>query len=117
MKILIDAQLPARLAHHLRRRGLEVLHTSDLPLGNRTTDEELKRLSLTQAYVIVTKDGDFVDNLLLHQNLYKLILVSTGNISNDELIELFVNYEPEILDGLSEAHFVELTRVGVIVRW
>ena len=55
--------------------------------------------------------------LLLHQNLYKLILVSTGNISNDELIELFVNYEPEILDGLSEAHFVELTRVGVIVRW
>ena len=76
MRMVIDAQLPARLANHLRRRGLEVLHTSDLPLGNRTTDEELKRLSLTQAYVIVTKDGDFVDNLLLHQNLYKLILVS-----------------------------------------
>jgi len=46
MKMLIDAQLPARLAHHLRRRGLEVLHTSELPLGNRTTDEELKRLFL-----------------------------------------------------------------------
>ena len=40
-----------------------------------------------------------------------------GNISNSELIELFTNYEPEILDGLSKAHFVELTRVGVIVRW
>ena len=59
---------------------------------------------------IITRRGDY-------QNLYKLILVSTGNISNDELIELFVNYEPEILDGLSEAHFVELTRAGVIVRW
>jgi predicted nuclease of predicted toxin-antitoxin system len=117
MKMLVDAQLPARLANHLRRRGIEVLHTSELPLGNRTTDEELKYLSLTQAYVIVTKDGDFVDNLLLHHNLYKLILISTGNISNNELIELFTNYELEILDSLSKAHFVELTRLGVVVRW
>jgi predicted nuclease of predicted toxin-antitoxin system len=101
----------------LRRRGIEVLHTSELPLGNRTTDEELKYLSLTQAYVIVTKDSDFVDNLLLHQKLHKLILVSTGNISNNELIELFANYELEIRDSLSQAHFVELTRMGVIVRW
>ena len=106
MKMLVDAQLPARLANHLRRRGIEVLHTSELPLGNRTTDEELKYLSLTQAYVIVTKDGDFVDNLLLHHNL-----------SDNELIELFTNYELEILDSLSKAHFVELTRLGVVVRW
>jgi predicted nuclease of predicted toxin-antitoxin system len=117
MKMLVDAQLPARLANHLRRQGMEVLHTSELPLGNRTTDEELKHLSLTQAYVIVTKDGDFVDNLLLHQNLYKLILVSVGNITNNELIELFASHEPEILDGLSRARFVELSRMGVIVHW
>ena len=82
MRMVIDAQLPARLAHHLRRRGLEVLHTSDLPLGNRTTDEELKRLSLTQAYVIVTKDGDFVDNLYqsLRQSLQKQAKLKTPSI-------------------------------------
>ena len=81
MKLLVDTQLPVRLANHLRQMGIEALHTSELPLRNRTPDAEIKHLSITQEYVIVTKDGDFVDNLLLHQNLYKLLLVATGNIN------------------------------------
>ena len=81
MKLLVDTQLPVRLANHLRQMGIEVLHTGELPLRNRTPDAEIKHLSITQEYVIVTKDGDFVDNLLLHQNLYKLLLVATGNIN------------------------------------
>jgi predicted nuclease of predicted toxin-antitoxin system len=81
MKRLVDAQLPIRLANHLRQMSVEALHTSELPLRNRTPDAEIKHLSITQEYVIVTKDGDFVDNLLLHQNLYKLLLVATGNIN------------------------------------
>lgn len=82
MKLLVDAQLPIRLANHLRQMGVEALHTSELPLRNRTPDAEIKRL---------TKDGDFVDNLLLHQNLYKLLLVATGNITNSALIEFTVD--------------------------
>ena len=35
MKRLVDAQLPIRLANHLRQMGVEVLHTSELPLRNR----------------------------------------------------------------------------------
>jgi len=38
MKLLIDAQLPRRLAHQLRAAGFETIHTLDLPhvLVNRT---------------------------------------------------------------------------------
>ena len=117
MKRLVDAQLPIRLANHLRQMGVEALHTSELPLRNRTPDAEIKHLSITQEYVIVTKDGDFVDNLLLHQNLYKLLLVATGNISNSELIELFTLHWQEIVDGLLQARFVELSRERIIVHW
>lgn len=47
-----------------------------MPLGNRTPDEAIKQVSVLQEYVVVTKDSDFVDNLLLHGNVYKLLLVS-----------------------------------------
>jgi len=117
MKLLVDAQLPIRLANHLRQMGVEALHTSELPLRNRTPDGEIKRLSTTQAYVIVTKDSDFVDNLLLHQNVYKLLLVATGNITNSMLIELFTRHWQEILDGLLQVRFVDLAREGIIIHW
>ena len=36
MKLLINAQLPRRLAHQLRAAGFEAIHTLDLPQGNRS---------------------------------------------------------------------------------
>jgi predicted nuclease of predicted toxin-antitoxin system len=33
MKLLIDAQLPRRLAHVIRALGYDVVHTLDLPNG------------------------------------------------------------------------------------
>lgn len=38
MTFLIDAQLPKRLCAWLREAGHDVMHTLDLPLGNRTPD-------------------------------------------------------------------------------
>lgn len=67
--------------------------------------------------MVVTKDSDFIDNLLLHGNVYKLLLVSTGNITNNELIHLFSTHLHMMIDALSGARFVELTRVGLVVHW
>ena len=65
MKFLIDAQLPRRLATHLRQAGFEATHTLDLPDANRTTDSTLITLSMTSQAVVVTKDSDFVESFLL----------------------------------------------------
>ena len=89
MKFLIDAQLPRRLSHQLGVAGFETTHTLDLAQGNRTTDQALITLSLKEQYVIVTKDSDFVESFLLKREPWKLLLVSTGNIRNDELLRLF----------------------------
>ena len=65
------------------------MHTLDLPDGNRTTDQALIKFSLIEQCVVVTKDSDFVESFLLRHEPWKLLLVSTGNIGNDELLRLF----------------------------
>ena len=85
MKFLVDAQLPRRLALRLREAGHESIHTLDLPQGNRTTDTFINDLSIRGHYVVITKDADFVNSFILNRRPHKLLLVSTGNISNAEL--------------------------------
>lgn len=100
MKFLIDAQLPRRLATQLKQAGLEATHTLELPDGNRTTDQALISLSLANQAVLVTKDSDFVESFLLKKEPWKLVLVSTGNIGNDELLSLFERNIKQIIERL-----------------
>jgi predicted nuclease of predicted toxin-antitoxin system len=109
MRFLVDAQLPRRLAYWLRDRGHEVLHTLDLPLQNRTSDEVINQMSLAEKRVVITKDADFMNSHLLHKRPDKLLLVSTGNISNNDLLHLFEHNLGKIVEAFGEHTFVELT--------
>lgn len=114
MKFLIDAQLPRRLAHQLRVAGFEATHTLDLPQGNRTTDPELITFSLTEQCVVVTKDADFVDSFLLRHEPWKLLLVSTGNIDNNDLLRLFQLNIDQLAQSFKTFDFIELNRTSMI---
>ena len=114
MKFLIDAQLPRRLAHQLDVAGFETTHTLDLPQGNRTTDQSLITLSFEEQYVIVTKDSDFVESFLLKRQPWKLLLVSTGNIGNDELLRLFQLNIDQLIESFTTFDFIELNRTSMI---
>ena len=46
MKVIIDAQLPRKLAAQLRESGYDALHTLDLSLSKRTPDSVISALSL-----------------------------------------------------------------------
>ena len=114
MRFLVDAQLPHRLARWLQAAGYEVVHTRDLPTGNRTGDVAINELSLREQRVVITKDEDFVDLFLLRHELYNLLLVATGNISNRELEQLFQNNLEEIVKAFKTCDFVELDRTALI---
>lgn len=114
MKFLIDAQLPRRLAAELKQAGFEATHTLELPDGNRTTDQTLLKLSIAGQLVLVTKDSDFVQSFLLKRQPWKLLLVSTGNISNDELMKLFQVNIDQIARSLTSFDFIELNRTNLI---
>src|SRR5687768_13489156 len=114
MKLLIDAQLPLRLAVQLREAAFDVTHTLDLPDGNRTTDQALIALSVAEHAIIITKDSDFVQSFLLRREPWKLLLVSTGNIRNDELLRLFLLNIDHLVDSFQTFDFIELNRTSVI---
>lgn len=114
MKFLVDAQLPKRLAAQLTQAGHETIHTLDLPLGNRTPDSAINDLSIKDGYVVITKDSDFVESFLLQGKPRKLLLVSTGNITNAALEVLFRANLTKIVHGFDAYHFIELNQTNVI---
>jgi predicted nuclease of predicted toxin-antitoxin system len=116
MKFLIDAQLPRRMVGWLGSAGCDAVHTLDLPEGNRTTDTQVIACADQEQRVVVTKDADFVNEHVLHGRPAKLLLVSTGNISNRELERLVVPLIPDLVREFQAHSFLELGRAGIIVR-
>src|SRR4051812_4774848 len=105
MNFVVDAQLPRRISVWLREHGHGAIHTLDLPEANRTTDEAIVELSLLESRVVITKDADFVDTHILHHRPEKLLLVSTGNISNRELESILKLNIPVIVAALETTDF------------
>ncbi|HVX23580.1 MAG TPA: DUF5615 family PIN-like protein [Acidimicrobiales bacterium] len=116
MKFLVDAQLPAKLAQLLRTAGHDVVHTSELPDGNRTTDQALARQADGEGRVVVTKDRDFRDGYLLNRSPRHLLVVATGNIANRDLLTLFDGNLTVIIEALAESPYVELRPAGLILH-
>jgi len=116
VRFLIDAQLPRRLAASLNARGHDAIHTLDLPLGNRTPDREIIALADRQARVVVTKDDDFVQSFLVNDAPRRLLLLSTGNISNAHLERLFWTNLDTIVHGFDTCRFVELSQHALLIH-
>lgn len=67
----------------LNECGHEAIHTSSLPEGNRPTDRQISTIADAQGGVVVTKDADFRNSHLLSGSPRRLLIVTTGNITND----------------------------------
>jgi len=63
-----------------------------------------------EARVVITKDADFVNSFLLHRRPKKLLLISTGNISNRELETIVHTYLSDVVRALDSYDFVEIGR-------
>jgi predicted nuclease of predicted toxin-antitoxin system len=116
MNFLVDAQLPRRMTAWLITAGCDALRTLDLPDANRTTDEQINDVADREQRVVVSKDADFVDRHLLRGRPAKLLLISTGNISNRDLEALVVPLIPDIVREFQTHSFLELGRSGLVIR-
>jgi len=116
MKFLVDAHLPRRMSDWLKNAGFGSVHTLDLPDKNKTTDKQILEIAAKEERVVVTKDADFVNSHLLLSQPSKLLLISTGNITNIDLEKLFIPAIPTIAVELETSSFVELNCDGVIIR-
>lgn len=116
MKFVVDAQLPRRLVRQLRQLGFEAQHTWGLDLGNSTPDSEVARIADLEGATVVTKDSDFMNSHILNGSPKKLLIISTGNISNKSLLELFNCHIEAIASALNESNLVELNEEGLVIH-
>ena len=91
-------------------------HTLDLPNKNRTRDAEINAISEREQRIILTKDADFVNTFLVYAKPYKSLLVSTGNITNKELEEIFSNNFEQIIEAFRKHDFVEIDRKNITIH-
>jgi predicted nuclease of predicted toxin-antitoxin system len=89
MKFLIDAQLPYRLKLWFVENNFDAIHTGDLPERNFTADLTIADLADESDRAVISKDGDFLKLRILQNKPRKLLMVTTGNIVNKELLVLF----------------------------
>ena len=109
MKFLLDAQLPARLARHLNDAGHDAIHTLDLPERNRTTDAEISRVADAEDRIVISKDRDFRDSHLLRGTPAGLLVVSTGNTTNHDLLALIDDHLDAVVAAFEGARLVQIT--------
>lgn len=116
MKFLIDAQLPKQLSQALNDKGYDPIHTLDLHAKNETSDSDINSISEKEQRIVVSKDADFIESLLISEKPYKLLYIATGNISNKELQKLFKNNMDDIERAFSSYRLIELTPSSLIIH-
>jgi predicted nuclease of predicted toxin-antitoxin system len=115
MRFLVDAQLPRRVCVWLEAMGHDAQHTLDLPQKNETPDHQIIKIAQEEDRVVITKDSDFVQSYMV-LGKPKLLLISTGNISNDRLEVFFNSNADKISIPVVEHGFVELTHQVLVVH-
>ena len=109
IKFIVDAQLPYRLAILLREKGFDVKHTDDLPNKELTIDSEIRTLEKIENRSVITKDNDFFESYIINKSPSGLLLISTANIVNKVLFNLFNKHFDLITKYFETCNFVELT--------
>ncbi len=71
---------------------------------------------IVDAELVVTKDADFVVSFVLTHQPEKLLLISTGNISNADLETLLLPNVAAIVTAFAVSDLVELTRTALIIH-
>lgn len=74
------------------------------------------RVADAEGRVVVTKDRDFRNSHLLRGAPEKLLVVATGNTSNNELLALVEANLGQIETALRDAAFVELAGDRLIIH-
>lgn len=116
MRFLVDAQLPARLARLLNELGYDAIHTSELPRANWTPDAEIAAIADAEDRAVVSKDRDFRYSHFLEHSPRQLLLVRTGNVSNDQLLAVFEKNLEQVVAAFDEGSLVELRPTSIAVR-
>ena len=89
MKAICDVHISYKLLRFLQKQKVDVIHVNDILKKWNTSDSEISQYADENKLIVITKDADFRNRFFLQKKPQRLIKISLGNISNEELISLF----------------------------
>ena len=110
MKLLLDANVSWRLIVTLKSHFTDCLHVDQIGLNVPAADTSIWNYALKHELIIVTNDNDFL-NLANDKGFPpKVVLLKTGNQSNQYVEMLLIKYMEEIqlLFNSEEYGFLEI---------
>lgn len=116
MKFLVDAQVSPLLCEILRQKNHDAKHVKEISAGTLTPDSVIIDLADQENRVVITKDSDFYNAHVANNKPLKLLLITTGNIKNKQLFNLFRS-NLTLIESLFEIFdVVELSNTGVVAH-
>ena len=86
MRLLCDVHISYRIVNFLKQYTDQVLHVNNILDKWYTTDQAICEYADMHDFIVVSKDKDFKHSHLVRLSPKKLLLVSLGNLSNEQLI-------------------------------
>lgn len=105
--------MPRKLCEILNLLEIESIHVDELPRGDESSDYEIIEYADLHDLIVVTKDSDFYHSHMSLGKPKKLFLITTGNLQNRQLFDLFRKNILLINNALKRSSFIELNNEGV----
>lgn len=108
----LDANLPPKavqwLSEHFNAKATHIASLNFLTTDDNTIFEAAKRSG--ESVIIITKDEDFVNLVLVKKGGPKIIWITAGNISNVHLRSILISCLQQAVETLENDHnfFVEI---------
>lgn len=96
MKLLLDANISWRLCGKLKSHFEDCFHVDYIGLKIPASDNDIWKYALANELIIVTNDDDFVDLLNFKSYPPKIILLKTGNQSNQYIEAILIKHKEAI---------------------
>jgi predicted nuclease of predicted toxin-antitoxin system len=118
MNFLIDVHLPISLSKFLNKQeNCTAIHVNQILQKWNTTDADICKYADLNNLIVITKDQDFKNSHFVNKTPKKVIRITLGNISNNNLILLFEKYIPRILTlSLNETFYLEVSDERIILN-
>lgn len=111
-KFLIDENLPPALVDVFHQSGLEARHVNHYQNKTPISDNALRKASMDEGWIIVTRDDDFVKSYVNRKVPEKLIYVYNLP-SKQEILDAFSTHLHYIVQLITENELIELNPLGV----
>lgn len=110
MKLLLDANLSWRLTEKFKPHFTHCLHVDRTGLTVPAKDREIWAYALQHDLILVTNDDDFLDFARVKGFPPKVVLLRTGNQSNEAILSLLIKHKAEIalLESSEEIGLLEI---------